>query len=75
MTEEQQIVFNSIFGKYGNMLLTKTQMSDICNVSTKTLDRDRDRGKGCEWKHSGGRIYYPLHKVVKFLDTYNKTNY
>ena len=75
MTDEQKILFDSIFNRYGNILLTKLQMSEVCNVPTKTLDRHRENGKGCEWRYEGGRIYYPLHRVVKFLDRFNQTNY
>ncbi len=75
MTDEQKILYESILNRFGTVLLTKYQMSEICNISTKTLDRHREKGSGCEWKYEGGRIYYPLHKVVKFLDRFNKTNY
>lgn len=74
MSEIQKILFNSIFEKYGNILLTKTQMSEVCNLSTKTLDRKREKGEGCEWRFEGGRIYYPLQKVVVYLDKFNLTH-
>lgn len=73
MSEIQKILFDSIFNKYGNILLTKTQMSEVCNLSTKTLDRKRERGEGCEWRYEGGRVYYPLHKVVNYIDKFNLT--
>jgi len=57
------------------MVLTKEQMAKISNVSIRTLDRHRESGYGCEYRYEGGRVYYPLHKVVVYLDRYNKTVY
>lgn len=75
MTESQKIVFQTLFNQFGAMLLTKEQMSKITNISIRTLDRHRDSGKGCEYRYEGGRIYYPLDKVVIYLSKCIKTIY
>lgn len=73
MTDEQKFIFENIFKVYNTMLLTKDQMAELSNISVRTLDRHREKGKGCEYRCEGGRVYYPLHKVVVYLDKYNKT--
>jgi hypothetical protein len=75
VTAEQKILFESIFYKYNTMLLTKDQMAELSNITIRTLDRHREKGKGCEYRYEGGRVYYPIHKVVVYLDKYNKTVY
>ena len=73
MTDEQKFMFDKIFERFDTMYLTKDQMAKLTNITVRTLDRHRERGKGCEYKYEGGRIYYPLHKVVVYLDKYTKT--
>ena len=75
MTDEQKFMFQTLFEKFETVLLTKDQMANLSNISVRTLDRHRERGYGCEWRVEGGRVYYPLHKVVVYLDKYNKTMY
>lgn len=75
MTVEQKLMFETLFNEFKTMLLTKEQMAKLTNITVRTLDRHRDKGKGCEYRYEGGRVYYPLHKVVVYLDRYNKTIY
>jgi len=75
MTIEQKIMYETLFKEFGAMVLTKEQMAQITNISVRTLDRHRQKGGGCEYRFEGGRVYYPLHKVVVYLDRYNKTMY
>jgi len=75
MTVEQKLMFETLFNEFKTMLLTKDQMAKLTNITVRTLDRHRDKGKGCEYRYEGGRVYYPLHKVVVYLDRYNKTIY
>jgi len=75
MTVEQKLMFETLFNEFKTMLLTKDQMAQLSNITVRTLDRHRDKGKGCEYRYEGGRVYYPLHKVVVYLDKYNKTIY
>lgn len=75
MTVEQNLIFKTLFDEFKTMLLTKDQMAKLTNITVRTLDRHREKGKGCEYKYEGGRVYYPLHKVVVYLDRYNKTIY
>lgn len=75
MTVEQQFIFDKIFERFDTMNLTKDQMAKLSNITVRTLDRHREKGEGCEYKYVGGRIYYPLHKVVVYLDKYTKTNH
>lgn len=75
MTEMQKIMYETLFKEFGAMVLTKEQMAKISNVYIRTLDRHRESGYGCEYRYEGGRVYYPLHKVVVYLDRYNKTAY
>ena len=73
MNENQKLIFQSIFEKFGTMLLNKQQMAKIVNVSERTLDRYREKGLGCEYKVEGGRVYYPLDRVVSFVSKVNLT--
>lgn len=73
MTVEQKLMFETLFNEFKTILLTKDQMAQLSNITVRTLDRHRERGKGCEYRYEGGRVYYPLHKVVVYLDKYNKT--
>ena len=75
MTVEQKLMFETLFNEFKTMLLTKDQMAQLSNITVRTLDRHREKGKGCEYRYEGGRVYYPLHKVVVYLDRYNKTLY
>ena len=74
MNANQKIIFQSLFDKFGTMLLNKQQMAQVVNVSERTLDRHREKGFGCEYKIEGGRIYYPLDRVVMFLTKVNLTH-
>jgi hypothetical protein len=74
MTDNQKVIFQMLFEKFGTMLLTKEQMCKVCNISERTLDRHRSDGFGCEYKVSGGRVHYPLDKVVEHLSKVNKTH-
>lgn len=73
MTDNQKIVFQMLFEKYKTMLLNKQQMCEVCNLSERTLDRHRMKGFGCEYKIEGGRVYFPLDKVVLYLSKVYKT--
>jgi hypothetical protein len=75
MTESQKLVFETLFKQFGTMLLTKEQMAKVTNISIRTLDRHREKGKGCEYRYEGGRIYYPLDKVAIYLSKCVKTIY
>lgn len=75
MTVEQTMIFQTLFGEFKTMLLTKDQMAKLTNITVRTLDRHRESGGGCEYRYTGGRVYYPLHKVVEYLDKYNKTKH
>lgn len=74
MNENQKLIFQSLFDKFETMLLNKQQMAKVSNVSERTLDRHRERGFGCEYKVEGGRVYYPLDRVVLFLSKVNLTH-
>ncbi len=74
MNDNQKMIFQSLFDKFETMLLNKQQMAKVSNVSQRTLDRHRERGFGCEYKVEGGRVYYPLDRVVFFLSKVNLTH-
>ena len=53
--------------RYNTFRLNKSQMCEVFNQSTSTLDRLRENGLGCEFSKEGGKIFYPIDKVVKHL--------
>ena len=73
MTDTERIVFDTLFKEYEAMVLTKEQMAKVCNISIRTLDRHRECSKGCEYRFVGGRVYYPLDKVVSYLSKHIQT--
>ena len=67
MDNTEKIYFEMIFEKYNTLRLNKFQMSEVSNQSESTLDRLRNNGLGCEFSKEGGKILYPIDKVVNHL--------
>ena len=63
-----------LFDKYGTVLLTAEQVSEVIGRSVHSLTADRRNGTGIGYKRTGNSdnspVRYPLHEVSKFL---NKT--
>ena len=68
MTDLETSVFNTLYEKYGTMLLSIKQTAETLGTSKATLDRDRYAGKGLEYQQTGASsVKYPLHVVVKSI--------
>jgi hypothetical protein len=68
-----KMYFETMFKQYKTLRLNKSQMSEVCNLSTSTLDRHREKGLGCEYSMDKGKVFYPIDKVVSYLSKTNKT--
>lgn len=65
-----------LFNKYGTVLLSIKQVSEITGRSIHSLESDRRAGEGIEFKRVGGKynspVKYPLHAVSEFLNDTEK---
>lgn len=65
-----------LFEKYGTVLLTAEQVSEIIGRSVHSLTADRRNGTGIGFKRTGNSdnspVRYPLHEVSKFLNATEK---
>lgn len=67
MTAEEQIIFQTLYGKYNKLGLSKSEMSLECGCSTSTLDRLKSQSLGCSYKKErNGDIFYPLTEIAKY---------
>ena len=68
ITQDREILFNSLINKYGTYSLNKTQTSRVLNRSIPSLDRDRISSRGPAFKKdAAGNVYYPIHTIVDYL--------
>lgn len=65
-----------LFEKYGTVLLTAEQVSEVIGRSIHSLTADRRNGTGIAYKRTGNAdnspVRYPLHEVSKFLNNCEK---
>jgi hypothetical protein len=67
MSEEEKVIFQTLYSKYNKLGLSKVEMSLECGCSTSTLDRLRNQSLGCSYKkESNGDICYPLTEIAKY---------
>lgn len=67
MSNEQKVLFETLYAKYKKVALSKKEMSLETGVSISTLDRLRKSGLGCSYiKKGGGDIFYPLTELAKY---------
>ncbi len=57
----------------GKILLTKTELAKIRNVSESTLNRELRDGRGVTYKKEGGRILYSVRDIAIWLTRTVKT--
>ena len=69
MTDLEKELFNTLFAKYGSMLVTKKEASEIIGRSRASMDADRYVGKGINYYQEGdnGNVKYSLHDLVNYL--------
>lgn len=67
MSNEQKVLFETLYAKYRKIALSKKEMSMETGQSISTLDRLRKNGDGCSYiKKGGGDIFYPLTELAKY---------
>ena len=68
MNDLQTQLFNTLYSKYGTMLLSKKQTAEVLGVSEVTLNREKANGTGIEYQQTGlGAVRYPLHALVEAI--------
>lgn len=67
MSSDEKILFDTLYGKYKKVAISKKAMSQECGISVSTLDRLRKQGLGCSYiKKGNGDIFYPLTELAKY---------
>ena len=72
ISNEINMYANILFNKFGRLLLTTEETSDLINRSTVSLQRDRNEGVGIPTTYVGkgtgsDRAYYGIHDIAKFI--------
>ena len=68
MTNDERLIFDTLYNKYKKLLLSKKECAFEINRSCSSLDRDRKQAKGLKYiKNDNGNVYYPLTEIVKFI--------
>lgn len=66
-----------LFEKYGAMLLTAKQVSEVTGRSVFSLGNDRRNGTGIAYKRTSSAdnapVRYPIGEVAKFLQQVERT--
>ena len=67
MSEEEKVIFQTLYSKYNKLGLSKVEMSLECGCSTSTLDRLRSQSLGCSYKkEKNGDLIYTLIEIAKY---------
>lgn len=67
MSNEQKLIFETLYAKYKKIALSKKEMAGETGLSISTLDRLRKAGLGCSYiKQGNGDIFYPLLECAKY---------
>lgn len=67
MSSDEKILFDTLYGKYKKVAISKKEMSQEYGISVSTLDRLRKQGLGCSYiKKGNGDIFYPLTELAKY---------
>ncbi len=76
MSGEEKIIFESLYGKYNKLLLSKKECSRELNKSTATLDRERSMAVGVQYiKEGKGDVFYPLTEIARYIVTSQKKTF
>lgn len=70
--ECQRELTKLIYQKYGSLLLTREQVSEVLSISTATLARMANSAIGVQYQKNGkagknGRVRYPIDAVVDYI--------
>jgi hypothetical protein len=67
MSQEEKIVFDTLYAKHKKVAISKKEMSRETGLSISTLDRLRKNGLGCGYiKQDKGDVFYPLIELAKY---------
>ena len=67
MSDEEKIVFDTLYTKYKKVAISKKEMSRETGLSVSSLDRLRRSGLGCAYLKQGqGDVFYPLMELAKY---------
>ena len=67
MSEEEKVIFQTLYNKYNKLGLSKVEMAAECGYSTSKIDRLRSQSLGCSFKKErNGDICYPLTEIAKY---------
>jgi len=71
MCEEQKAIEDRIEKRYGTLVLSRQQVSEIINKSTATIDRWRQLGINLEYSKVGNSrnstIEYSISEIAKYV--------
>ena len=62
-------LLNTLYSKYGSMIVGKKQASEIIGRSRASMDNDRYQGIGIPYLQSreGATVKYALHELVTYI--------
>lgn len=67
MSNEEKVVFDTLYAKYKKVAISKKEMSRETGLSVSSLDRLRRSGLGCAYLKQGqGDVFYPLMELAKY---------
>ena len=68
MNTDEKMMFETLYGKYKKLLLSKKECAYEVNRSCSSLDRDRKQAIGLQYiKENNGNVYYPLTEIVRYI--------
>ena len=69
--EENKVILDLLYNKYGKVLLTTDETAHELNRSTLSLIRDRSSNKGLKFvkpsKTTQGRVYYSIADIAEHI--------
>lgn len=67
MSDEEKVLFSTLYAKHKKVALSKKEMSRETGVSISSLDRLRRSGLGCSYLKQGqGDVFYTLIELSKY---------
>ena len=74
MSNDEKVLFETLYAKYKKMAISKKEMSMETGVSISTLDRQRKSGLGCSYiKKNNSDVFYPLQEIAKYYTSVVQT--
>ncbi len=65
---DEKLVFETLYGKYKRMLISKKECAYELGMSCSTLDRARKEGLGVQYiKEKNGNVHYPRIELAKYI--------